>query len=385
MKTAPWMAFLATTVLISGCSKFRMQTDAGWNRAAWLYPGGGLLHTGFRPEGPQPPLTQRQVLKLPAAPGEHLVALDSLLFVPVKNGRVYIYHAREKKFVGKLKYPVGVEGHVAVHPEGLLLMSLRLGHETLLCYDLKNARYLWKRRAGLIWGAPIPADSSVYVAAKFRHADRYDLRTGRRHWRYKMKGQAYAEPALTDAAMIFATDRGMVHAVDRRTGRALWTAQAGKRAIRVAPVVAARHGLVYIASLDSTLYALNLDDGREIWRYRAGGSLWKGPAVKDTLVTFSDGMGNLFALHARHGTLLWQKQFSTPFGTSPLVVNQVIYLGSMDKSLYALQLTTGEIIWKAELRGRVRTNPIVFLDMIAVGSEDRYVYLFAQEDVSADD
>ncbi|MDQ7065245.1 MAG: PQQ-binding-like beta-propeller repeat protein [candidate division KSB1 bacterium] len=376
---------LTLVLLAAACSKVRVQVDTAADDRAWLYPGGGLLHTAFRPDGPQPPLKIQRIVKLNAAPGEHLAALDSLLFIPIKNGRVAVYEARRGKLVGKLKYPVGVEGHIAIHPDGFLLMSLRLGHQTLLCYDLKQARYLWKRRAGLVWGPPIPADSSVYVVSKFKHADRYDLQTGRRIWRFGIESQAYAEPALTGSAMIFATDKGRVHAVERRTGKAVWEAQAGTRAVMVAPVVALDHGLVYIASLDSSLYALDLESGQEVWRFRAGGSFWKAPAVRDSVLIASDGMGTLYALHAATGQLLWQRAFSAPFGTTPLIVGGTVYLGALDKMFYAFELTSGRTLWQVALKGRVRTNPMVFLNSIVVGSEDRYIYFLVQEDMGVND
>ncbi|MDQ7052185.1 MAG: PQQ-binding-like beta-propeller repeat protein [candidate division KSB1 bacterium] len=114
-------------------------------------------------------------------------------------------------------------------------------------------------------------------------------------------------------------------------------------------------------------------------------AFYGAPAVRDSVLIASDGMGTLYALHAATGQLLWQRAFSAPFGTTPLIVGGTVYLGALDKMFYAFELTSGRTLWQVALKGRVRTNPMVFLNSIVVGSEDRYIYFLVQEDMGVND
>ena len=71
----------------------------------------------------------------------------------------------------------------------------------------------------------------------------------------------------------FGTDGGSVYALDARTGRLRWRAQAlsrfGRREFFYAtPTIA--YGRVYIGNTDGTLYAFGDSSGRLLWAQRAG-------------------------------------------------------------------------------------------------------------------
>lgn len=366
----------ALLLMLSACRSVRIDLALDHSISpgpaeASVWPSSGSLE-----HGPQPPLQILRTIKMNAAPGARLAVLDSMLFIPAMNGRVLAYNLRSHHVEGTIKLPDNAQGQIAVHPEGYLLAALRLGHETLLCYDLRRGGYLWKIRAGLVWSTPVPADSSVYVASKFNHGDRYNLRDGKRRWRVTLPGQAYAAPAVTDDRVIFVTDNGQTVAVQRHSGAELWRhARTSRKAIVAPPVAISRSGLVYVTSLDSTLTALNLQDGSVRWQFRTGGSLWHAPAVSGPRVVVADGSGTLTCLDAELGTVYWQAQHETPFGTTPLIVGSIVYLGALDQHLHAYRLDDGVLQWSFELRGRVRTDPIVFGEWLITGSEDRFVYL----------
>ncbi|MDQ7052187.1 MAG: hypothetical protein Q9P14_04565 [candidate division KSB1 bacterium] len=114
---------LTLVLLAAACSKVRVQVDTAADDRAWLYPGGGLLHTAFRPDGPQPPLKIQRIVKLNAAPGEHLAALDSLLFIPIKNGRVAVYESPAGQARRQTQVSRGC-GRAYRHPSGWLFVDV---------------------------------------------------------------------------------------------------------------------------------------------------------------------------------------------------------------------------------------------------------------------
>jgi outer membrane protein assembly factor BamB len=75
---------------------------------------------------------------------------------------------------------------------------------------------------------------------------------------------------------------------------------------RLTPPVVAR-GRVYVAVKDEqTLYALGVDDGRELWHFAAGGRIDSPPTVVGELVLFGCADGEVYCLRASDGALAWR-------------------------------------------------------------------------------
>lgn len=364
---------LFIALLLQSCTRMKINLDDRLTPPVWLTPAGNLQKQNFSPDALKPPLVLKTTLRFNSAPGQNLLAADSTIFIGTKGGRIYAYDLNRGKYSGKLKLPENSEAEFSIHEDRLLLIGLKYGRETLLCYDLLKGTYLWKRRAGLLAKAPVVADSSVYVVARFKHADRYNLRTGKRIWRYAFSSQAHSSPAISDGLLIFATDDGSILALDRKTGVKVWQNEA-RAAVFASPVI--YENTVFAAGLDSTVYALRLQDGKRIWTYTTHGRIRNTPAIANDILIVSNSGGQLVALRAQTGEMLWEYRTDTAFSTSPLISGTFVYVGDLKKRLRAFDLSSGRLVWQTELRGRIRTNPIQNQDLLVIGSEDRYVYIF---------
>ena len=82
-----------------------------------------------------------------------------------------------------------------------------------------------------------------------------------------------------------------------------WASEIGGKLTQ--PVIAT--GKVFVASVDShTLYALSAKDGREVWRYTAGGRIDSSPTVYQGNVLFGAADGWITCLGAADGELVWR-------------------------------------------------------------------------------
>ena len=102
-----------------------------------------------------------------------------------------------------------------------------------------------------------PAGAVVCVAAD----------TGKELWRYDL-GRSVHTPLAADAFSIYATSRdGVVHCLDRRTGKLRWKTTVGATAT-AGPAVAAPGGFpvaVYAVSADGMVVCLNPQTGKVVW------------------------------------------------------------------------------------------------------------------------
>jgi outer membrane protein assembly factor BamB len=90
-----------------------------------------------------------------------------------------------------------------------------------------------------------------------------------------------------------------------------WSADLGGRLTQ--PVVVSSSssgsgpGVVYVASRDThTLYALDRQNGRELWTYTADGRIDSPPTVLGDLILFGSAHGQVHCLRATDGELVWR-------------------------------------------------------------------------------
>jgi outer membrane protein assembly factor BamB len=82
-----------------------------------------------------------------------------------------------------------------------------------------------------------------------------------------------------------------------------WTRELGGKLSQ--PVYA--HGRVYVASSDQlTVYALDGDSGKLLWKYMASGTIDSSPTIYNGMLVFGSGDGQVHCVDASTGELVWR-------------------------------------------------------------------------------
>ena len=156
--------------------------------------------------------------------------------------------------------------------------------------------------------------------------------------------------------------------------------------------------VVYIASTDGSLYALNRADGTQRWKFDSKGPIASSPAVAGGVVIVSSVDGLIYGVDAATGASKWtfatkgERRFTAPgihgaiprtermpdpfdvFLSSPVIANGVVYIGSGDQNVYALDASTGALRWTFATGDVVHASPAVANGVVYVGSWDRNLY-----------
>jgi outer membrane protein assembly factor BamB len=106
------------------------------------------------------------------------------------------------------------------------------------------------------------------------------------------------------------------------------------------------NGVAYVSNNAGTLFALSMDDGRTLWRFRLGHSgEASSPAVfGDDLVAHGKG-GRVFLLDRHNGRLRWSFATAGEIESSPVVRKGVDYFGDWAGNVYALDLRRRRLRW----------------------------------------
>jgi outer membrane protein assembly factor BamB len=114
--------------------------------------------------------------------------------------------------------------------------------------------------------------------------------------------------------------------------------------------VAVSRGVVYAGSMDEHLYAVNLKDGKQKWKYKAG-PFKAPPAVRGGLVYVGDLDGILHCVDGARGTKKWTFEAGAEAGGVNFHGDDVLF-ASHDENLYCLT-RDGKQRWKFRTEGQI--------------------------------
>jgi eukaryotic-like serine/threonine-protein kinase len=136
-----------------------------------------------------------------------------------------------------------------------------------------------------------------------------------------------------------------------------WSFQA-KDSIESSAAIAG--GTVYVGSMDSSLYSINLATGKLNWRYDTSGSVQESsPCICNGTVFLGDLNGILHAVDAATGKARWTFRAEGEIKSSPNCVGNRVYFGSYDQNLYCISTATGTLVWKYVTDGPVHCTPAI--------------------------
>jgi len=185
-------------------------------------------------------------------------------------------------------------------------------------------------------------------------------------WTFKTGGPVVASPAVAGGVVYVASLDGFMYAIDQETGKEKWKF---KSRMPIASSPAIEGGSLYFVSSTGALAALDLETGQPRWVFAAEHErkfeaknlhgypsaaqtipdAWdvftSSPAVANGKVYFGSGDGNVYAVDAATGLLQWKFATGDVVHASPAVVGGVVYVGSWDSYLYALDAETGQQRW----------------------------------------
>ena len=173
----------------------------------------------------------------------------------------------------------------------------------------------------------------------------------------------YAMPAATDAAVstngtlaILGDRAGHLVAVNLADGKALWKTKIGDSAI--SSPAAMGPTLTYVGDEEGTLHAVNLADGKQVWSFKTGGRIAGRPTLATNRILCGSYDNTLYCLDAASGKELWRFQCGAQVHASVLVQSDQVITGGCDAQLRALSLDAGKPLWSFDAHSPIAVTPV---------------------------
>jgi outer membrane protein assembly factor BamB len=177
-------------------------------------------------------------------------------------------------------------------------------------------------------------------------------------------GALWAQPSTDGKLVYVASVDHHLYAIDPDTYEFAWPAIDLGGAAPGTPLVGP-DGSIYIGSFASEVIKVDPATGKATPLTSTQGWVWGGPVSDGATVYFGDLDGNLFALDSANGDQLWTIKPDGPVVGSPLVANDTIVFATESGSVYAVD-QDGKIVWQHQVGGQIYTSPVIGTDKIIV-------------------
>ncbi len=202
-------------------------------------------------------------------------------------------------------------------------------------------------------------DERAYVVDARGRLSALERDSGRKLWTHELKMQASAGPVVQEGHLLLGGLDGELVLLDAASGREKWRNRLSSEVLAL-PVI--EGGRVIARAQDGRVFGFDLETGHRVWVYdtsvplltlRGNGSPL---ALAGTVVLGFDD-GKVVALRAEDGIPLWEEKLSIPSGKTELerlvdidgqmaLIATTLYVAGFQGNAAAMQLTSGQSLWK---------------------------------------
>jgi outer membrane protein assembly factor BamB len=160
---------------------------------------------------------------------------------------------------------------------------------------VSDGKELYQIPSGAYVGAsPAIVDGFAYYGTFNNEVLGVNLATKRIVWRYSHPQRQfpfYASAGVVDGRVVIGGRDKLVHCLNARTGKALWTFTTKAR-VESSPTLA--DGRVFVGSNDGRFYVLDFQSGAKVWEFNAGAPISASAAIASGRVVIGSQDGRLY-------------------------------------------------------------------------------------------
>lgn len=222
-------------------------------------------------------------------------------------------------------------------------------------YKVKE-KWMVQTGAG-IYCSPAVTDGRVFVGDDMGRLTAYNLKNGKKLWSFEAGKRIIGTPAADEGVVVFGSADRQIYGLSTADGHQLWSVKAEEP---VLGAVSIAQGIAYIGASDHTFRAIDIHTGKVVWTYnQVKGYIETKPLITDSLVIFGAWDNTLYALNKDNGHELWKwtggitGMHYSPAAVWPVAANGKVFIADPQRALTAIDIKTGKTIWRT-YRSKVR-------------------------------
>ncbi|ANQ52804.1 PQQ-binding-like beta-propeller repeat protein [Flammeovirga sp. MY04] len=287
--------------------------------------------------------------------------------------------------------------------------------QKIYCFDVVSGQKKWDISTNdWVRSKPKIFDNHVYFADLSGHVYKYRLRkkSPKKVWTKKISDHGFMADLQVNNQGVVCSDRNMMlYSLSLNDAQVNWKhsqldgvwkedqfyASGEVSGQQASPTIV--DGKLYISSPDGFVNAIDVETGKELWKFELKSSSSTTPAVAEGKVFVGQtygSFGKYYALDKDTGQPVWETEELDDVWIGAGYKNGRIFLGNMDGYFFSVDASTGKILWKyytskdtpnedkplTQMRhgwpAGVYCNPIIHEDIVITGSWAGYYFCFDQ-------
>ena len=233
----------------------------------------------------------------------------------------------------------------------------------VISYSLKNNKIIWKRNISLkdesnhnIGGGIVIYKDSLIINSPYGQIISLDFLKGEINWEINVDSPIRSTPTIYENKSLSLTSSNKLYVLNADNGDLLWQHQGifNNTTLIDSPKVAVDENIVIVPYSNGEFFALNLNNGKEIWRNsfidlevkettNAFSDIDAFPIIKKDIVIITSAVGKLFAINKKTGSKLWTRDISST--QTPLLNGNSIFIVNRNEEIICLDLLDGGTKW----------------------------------------
>ncbi len=233
----------------------------------------------------------------------------------------------------------------------------------VISFNLKNNKIIWKRNISMknesnhnIGGGIVIYKNSLIVNSPYGQIISLEMLTGSIRWETNVDSSIRSTPTIFDNKLLSLTSSNKLYVLNADDGGLLWQHQGifNNTTLIDSPKVAVDENIVIVPYSNGEFFALNLNNGKEIWRNsfidielkettNAFSDIDAFPIIKKDVVVITSAIGKLFAINKKTGSKIWERDISST--QTPLINGNSIFMVNKNKEIISLNILDGGTRW----------------------------------------
>ncbi|MHB8819390.1 MAG: protein kinase domain-containing protein, partial [Bellilinea sp.] len=199
--------------------------------------------------------------------------------------------------------------------------------------DAALGEFRWKYPTdGGIVTRPFISNDLVFAGSEDGRLYAVSAKTGRLAWSHQVEKPIRSSPWVVDGHVYFGADDGYLHSINVLSTGRVFRFDAGD-AIRSSPAMSSE--FIYFGNEDGDFFCIDYH-GQLKWRFRAKRAITSSALVSQGMVYVTSLDSTLYALDAKSGWVLWRFRMLKGSVSTPCRKDNYIYVGSADGHSYCL-------------------------------------------------
>jgi len=262
----------------------------------------------------------------------------------------------------------------------------------VIAVDRTTGKNIWRAllEQGVSSG-PVLRNQVVVLGTRKGKVIALSSMNGKALWTAEVSNEVLARPVLVGNKALIQTTDGKLYAFNLADGKLLWRYEHNNPSMILrsggSPVVT--HDKVIAGFADGRLVAVNLNNGELLWvrtvAQPEGGTdvqrmvdIAATPVVANGVLYVASFQGQLAAINLSSGNLIWHHKVSV---YNDLAMDgNVIYASDSHSQLWAFNRVTGKVLWRQnDLKGRNITAPVVNNDKLIIADGSGYIHVLSKK------